>query len=114
MLHDKELALTTAVAAGFTVEVDNYGQIILYTGLRFSDTGTVEEFEPEDEEPTYKIVRCFQDYKVPQITLVTGLTLQEAQEWYNDPETSSKTCTTPSKVALTEQVGPWFDAYCEE
>ena len=40
---------------------------------------------------TYKIVRKF--FKGEDEVIETGLTLEEAQEHCQDPETSSKTCT---------------------
>jgi hypothetical protein len=61
---------------------------------------------------TYKIVRGFFDGE--RETLETGLSLNEAQEWCKDPETSSRTCTRPDLVALTDARGPWFDGYTEE
>lgn len=61
---------------------------------------------------TYKIVRKF--FKYPGETIKEGLTLEEAQEHCSDPETSSRTCTDKENVLLTEEKGPWFDAYYEE
>ena len=62
---------------------------------------------------TYKIVRVyFNDH--PKETIVRGLTLEQAQRHCNDPETSSKTCTTPEGKRRTLQYGQWFDAYYEE
>ena len=62
--------------------------------------------------PTYKIVRFFQhgDKK----TLVRGLTLEQAQEHCEDPETSSRTCKGKAAVERTRERGPWFDGYTEE
>lgn len=42
------------------------------------------------------------------------LTLAEAKEHCSDTETSSKTCTTPEALAITEARGPWFDSFDEE
>ena len=33
---------------GFSIEEDNYGQIIIYTGLQENENGSLEEFEEED------------------------------------------------------------------
>ena len=46
-------------------------------------------------------------------TIETGLTLEEAQAHCNDPETSSKTCTSAAKRRITRQHGEWFDGYTE-
>jgi hypothetical protein len=61
---------------------------------------------------TYKIIRFFQSGE--RKTMETGLTLEEAQEHCNDPETSSKTCTRPELLLVTQKRGPWFDGYEEE
>ena len=68
------------------------------------------------EMPKYYIVRMFQDrdkrsYRVPGMG---GLTLEEAQAHCQDPETSSKTCTSAAGRRRTRQHGPWFDGYEEE
>lgn len=62
----------------------------------------------------YKIIRFYKDHPMERLTVRRGLTLEEAQEWCNDPETSSSTCTTESGLAHTEEWGPWFDGYDEE
>lgn len=41
--------------AGFALERDNYGQILLYTGLKFDENGNIiyvsdEDFDEEDDE----------------------------------------------------------------
>lgn len=62
---------------------------------------------------SYKIVRMFQDRDVPSRTIKTGLTLEDAQAHCHDPETSSRTCTSASRKAITRKYGPWFDGYEE-
>ena len=61
---------------------------------------------------TYKIVRMYMNH--PSKVMERGLTLEEAQEHCQDPETSSSKCTLPENIAHTEKMGPWFDGYDEE
>ena len=61
----------------------------------------------------YKIVRFFFGPR-PKRTIESGLTLEEAQDHCNDPETSSSTCTSSRRKAYTRANGPWFDGYEEE
>lgn len=63
---------------------------------------------------TYKIVRKFFNRNVRGRTIQTGLTLEEAQRWCRDPQTSSSTCTTSVGRRRTKMYGPWFDGYIEE
>ena len=60
----------------------------------------------------YKIVRMYQGEKRKQ-TVLTGLTLEEAQKHCRDPETSSRTCARSHNKARTKKYGPWFDGYEE-
>lgn len=59
----------------------------------------------------YKIVRSY--LKGGRRTIMTGLTLEQAQAHCRDPETSSKTCTRPDRKRITRRMGPWFDGYVE-
>ena len=43
-----------------------------------------------------------------------GLTLEEAQNHINDPETSSSTCEGKESMEYTKEYGEWFDIYYEE
>jgi hypothetical protein len=61
---------------------------------------------------TYKIVRTYLHYDAR--TLATGLTLDEAQAWCRDPETSSSTATKAVNVRRTERMGHWCDDYEKE
>jgi hypothetical protein len=68
---------------------------------------------------TYKIVRnYFNSDRATGIpgrrVIKTGLTLEEAQAYCRDPETSSKTCTRAAGRRRTKRYGPWFDGYTEE
>ena len=60
----------------------------------------------------YKIVRNY--FKGGKRTIVTGLTLEEAQQHCRDPETSSTTATSSKAVKRTKIMGPWFDGYYSE
>ena len=65
------------------------------------------------EEQKYKIVRMYfegWDNK----TIKRGLTLEEAQAWCRDPETSSSTAKTKKAVSHFQKYGEWFDGYSED
>lgn len=63
----------------------------------------------------YKIVRMyFNSDRWPRRTVKRGLTLEEAQAHCQDPDTSSKTCTTSVGRRRTAARGPWFDGYEKE
>lgn len=64
-----------------------------------------------DERTTYKIVRFYQKDSEAKKTIITGLTLEQAQAHCDDPESSSTTTTDPREEAA---YGPWFDGYYEE
>jgi hypothetical protein len=61
----------------------------------------------------FRIVRTYRG-DVPSEIMASGLTLEEAQEWCRDPETSSSTATSAEAVARTAQLGDWFDGYEEK
>lgn len=70
---------------------------------------------------TYKIVRFFHGkagadghLQSRKRTIETGLSLEQAQEHCNDPDTSSTTCTSAAGRARTRKHGDWFDGYYEE
>lgn len=67
----------------------------------------------KETERTYKVIRHFY-HSNRKFTVKTGLTLKEAQEHCNDPETSSSTCTSPAGKRRTRRSGPWFDGWTEE
>lgn len=88
-----------------------------------ANTGEVDLYDGEDnttEEKTYKIVRFYEEggYKV----IKEGLTLDEAKEHCNDPETSSYTAQAPNGCAEDEELisqwhkehKHWFDGFEEE
>jgi len=57
----------------------------------------------------YDIIRNFQ-YK-QSFVLEYNVTLEQAQEYCKDPETSSSTCLERTSVMRTQLRGPWFDGY---
>jgi hypothetical protein len=61
----------------------------------------------------FQIIRYHQDSDIESIVLKTVGTLEQAQEHCNDPETSSRTCTSRQATTYTEHNGPWFDGYRE-
>ena len=63
---------------------------------------------------TYKVVRFFQDDDVEKETVLRGLTMDEAQAHCKDPESSSRTATSPEALMRTEEFGAWFDGWSEE
>lgn len=63
---------------------------------------------------TYKIVRYYQRTTERARVRATGLTLEDAREHCNAPESSSRTATSDDALAHTEAHGPWFDGYTEE
>ena len=65
---------------------------------------------------SYKIVRNYFDpSRAPSRRCVkTGLTLEEAQAWCRNPETSSRTATSAAARRRTKAYGAWFDGYTED
>lgn len=65
-----------------------------------------------DRQMSYRIVRnYFNSYRKRE--MARYLTLEEAQAWCSDPETSSSTATGVAARARTRKLGPWFDSYME-
>jgi len=64
--------------------------------------------------PTYRIDRIYKDSDNLKERIKRGLTLDEAQAWCRDIETSSSTCTNPIGEQRTRSHGEWFDSYEEE
>lgn len=58
----------------------------------------------------YKIVRHYFVAGAKRVVR-RGLTLAEAQAHCSDPETSSRTATSPAARKRTRLMGPWFDSY---
>lgn len=64
----------------------------------------------------YKIVRMFFNNggRVKRRTIKRGLSLDQAQAHCQDPETSSRTCSSAVGKRRTKLHGPWFDGYEKE
>lgn len=63
---------------------------------------------PNDDD-LFDIVRYF--FNGEHDVIKESVTKEEAQSHCNDPETSSKTCTSKEGRRLTRDRGPWFDGY---
>lgn len=63
---------------------------------------------------SYKIIRFYANPKIDNEVIATGLSLEEAQEHCNDPETSSRECEGLEGVLRTSRYGAWFEGYTEE
>lgn len=64
--------------------------------------------------PTYRVTRHYRDHDLKRF-MKSHLTLEEAQAWCRNKETSSSTCSPETYlIEETERFGPWFDAYEEE
>lgn len=64
--------------------------------------------------PTYKILRFYKDERKDREVIKTGLTLEQAQQHCDDPESSSQTCKQPENKSHTKKHGDWFDGYTKE
>ena len=62
---------------------------------------------------SYKVIRFYFESRSPR-TILKGLTLEEAKAYCSSNEASSKTCTNPSKKAITRRCGAWFEGFAEE
>lgn len=70
---------------------------------------------------TYKIIRFYQNDRRPRVQR-RGLTLEQAQKWCTDPETSSQTARAPRgcdgderKIERwNDKQKHWFDGYQRE
>lgn len=49
-IEELEEALDDLFPGGFSIETDNHGQIVVYTGLKQDDDGELSTFESEEDE----------------------------------------------------------------
>jgi hypothetical protein len=63
---------------------------------------------------SYKTFRIYRDRDIPNVTVKTGLTLEEAKLRCIDPETSSRTAQSDWAKEHTAKYGPWFEGWTEE
>jgi hypothetical protein len=49
-IEELEEALDGVLPAGYSIETDNHGQIIVYTGLTQDDDGELSPFDSEEDE----------------------------------------------------------------
>ncbi len=70
-------------------------------------------FHSSNEGRHYNVVRYYQNAGIRRRIMRERLTLDEAREHCNDPETSSSTCTNAAGRARTRKCGIWFDGYTE-
>ena len=61
----------------------------------------------------YEVVRMYGYRRRDCDVIKSDLTLEEAQEHCNDPETSSRTCSEETADKLNIE-GIWFDGYREQ
>jgi hypothetical protein len=66
----------------------------------------------KDQVDVYTIYRFY--FRKGKRKILTDLTLEEAQSYCSDHNTSSSTCTSVVGRRRTKIIGPWFDGYtCE-
>ena len=62
---------------------------------------------------SYRIIRMYESGKRSRV-LARGMTRAEAEEWCQDPETSSSTAKSPKARVHTARYGRWFDGFGQE
>jgi hypothetical protein len=67
-----------------------------------------------DRPKSYHVRLMYRDCPWRNENLQSGMTLEEAQSYCSDPETSSETCTSSAGKRRTEKHGPWFVGYGED
>lgn len=59
----------------------------------------------------YRVVRFYSNAGIRRRELFTTNSLAIAQGHCNNPDTSSRTCTTKTGKRRTREIGDWFDGY---
>lgn len=82
-----------------------------FAGQPYRGDWTLTEWQAwrAEHERSYAIVRGY--FRGGRRVIRRNLTLNEAQAYCRDPETSSRTCKKASNVRRTVVHGPWFDGY---
>jgi hypothetical protein len=62
----------------------------------------------------YKIKRIYFSTAGMNLTIKSGLNLEQAQKHCCNPETSSSTCKSSKNKTRTRRYGPWMDVYEEQ
>lgn len=101
LLGRKRRQITVGFHSGLCPHITAASRLVEKIGGTWSDWSTC-----------YRIVRVFEDGH-PRQVLRTGLTLEAAQEWCQDPETSSSTCTSQEGLKRLRDWGRWFDCHEE-
>ena len=78
-----------------------------------SDDFCSTECKIDSQHIRYKTVRYFFE-GYPDKIIKRGLTLEEAQAWCKDPETSSSTAKGKAAHKISQKYGEWFDGYEED
>lgn len=65
---------------------------------------------PNSDFETYRILR-FYERDHPTEVIKENVSREEAIAWCSNPETSSRTATSPEARARTARYGNWFDGY---
>ncbi len=67
----------------------------------------------EENTMVYTIIRNYFHKSGHGRIIARGLSLEQAQTWCHDPETSSSTCKSKVGKARTRRIGAWFDSYTD-
>ena len=78
-----------------------------------SDDFCSTECKMDSQHIRYKTVRYFFEGH-PDKVIKRGLTLEEAQAWCKDPETSSSTAKGEAAHKILQKYGEWYDGYEED
>jgi len=93
----------------FTEKPDGF----YYTGEFGSDVGpfATERDAINAARTRYDVVRFYRDALIRRRTILSNVSLEQAQKHCANPETSSSTATSSTARARTRRLGAWFDGY---